>query len=68
MAQIDIQQSIFGVAILAHRRTHRYLFTNLLTNFESPANGTDFYLSESSTLILHSILKRTTPQEIITGS
>jgi hypothetical protein len=47
---------------------HRYLFTILLSNFDSLVKGTDFYLNESNTCIPHSALKGATPEEIITGS
>ncbi len=47
---------------------HRYLFTILLSNFDSLVKGADFYLTESNTCIPHSALKGATPEEIITGS
>ena len=67
IAQIDIEQSNSMIEMLFHRLKHRYLFTILLSNFESLVNGTDFYLNESNTCIPHSALKGSTPEEIITG-
>ncbi|MEI8027838.1 MAG: hypothetical protein WCI18_15925 [Pseudomonadota bacterium] len=55
------------IEMLFHRMKHRYLFTILLSNFESLVKGTDFYLNESNTCIPHSALNRATPEEIITG-
>jgi putative transposase len=68
IAQIDIEQSNSMVEMLFHRMKHRYLFTILLSNFESLVKGADFYLYESNTCIPHSALKGATPEEIITGS
>ena len=68
IAQIDIEQSNSMVEMLFHRMKHRYLFTILLSNFDSLVKGTDFYLTESNTCIPHSALKGATPEEIITGS
>lgn len=68
IAQIDIEQSNSMVEMLFHRMKHRYLFTILLSNFESLVKGTDFYLNESNTCIPHSALNGATPEEIITGS
>jgi hypothetical protein len=56
------------VEMLFHRMKHRYLFTILLSNFDSLVKGTDFNLTESNTCIPHSALKGATPEEIITGS
>jgi len=67
IAQIDIEQSNSMVEMLFHRLKHRYLFTILLSNFESLVKGTDFYLNESNTCIPHSALKGATPEEVITG-
>ena len=67
IAQIDIEQRNSMVEMLFHRLKHRYLFTILLSNFESLVKGTDFYLNESNTCIPHSALKGATPEEIITG-
>jgi transposase InsO family protein len=67
IAQIDIEQSNSMVEMLFHRMKHRYLFTILLSNFESLVKGADFYLYESNTCIPHSALKGATPEEIITG-
>ena len=68
IAQIDIEQSNSMVEMLFHRMKHRYLFTILLSSFDSLVKGTDFYLTESNTCIPHSALKGATPEEIITGS
>jgi transposase InsO family protein len=68
IAQIDIEQRNSMVEMLFHRMKHRYLFTILLSNFESLVKGADFYLYESNTCIPHSALKGATPEEIITGS
>jgi hypothetical protein len=68
IAQIDIEQSNSMVEMLFHRMKHRYLFTILLSNFDSLVKGTDFNLTESNTCIPHSALKGATPEEIITGS
>ena len=68
IAQIDIEQSNSMVEMLFHRMKHRYLYTTLLSNFESLVKGTDFYLIESNIYIPHSALKGATPEEIITGS
>jgi hypothetical protein len=53
IAQIDIEQSNSMVEMLFHRMKHRYLFTILLSNFDSLVKGTDFYLTESNTCIPH---------------
>ncbi len=55
------------IEMLFHRMKHRYLFTILLSNFESLVKGTDFYLNESNSCIPHPALKGATPEEIITG-
>jgi len=68
IALIDIEQSNSMVEMLFHRMKHRYLYTILLSNFESLVKGTDFFLTESNTSIPHSALKGATPEEIITGS
>ena len=68
IAQIDIEHSNSMVEMLFHRMKHRYLFTILLSNFDSLVKGSDFYLTESNTCIPHSALKGATPEEIITGS
>ncbi len=67
IAQIDIEQSNSMIETLFHRMKHRYLFTILLSNFESLVKGTDFYLNESNSCIPHSALKGATPEKIITG-
>ena len=56
------------VEMIFHRMKHRYLYTILLSNFESPVKGTDFYLIESNTCFPHSALKGATPEKIITVS
>ena len=56
------------VEMFFHRMKHRYLYTILLSNFESLVKGTDFYLIESNIYIPHSALKGATPEEIIAGS
>ena len=68
IAQFDIEQINSRVEMLFHRMKHRYLYTTLLSNFESLVKGTDFYLIESNIYIPHSALKGATPEEIITGS
>ena len=67
IAQIDIEQSNSMVEMLFHRMKHLYLYTIVLSNFESLVKGADFYLHESNTRIPHSALKGATPEEVITG-
>jgi hypothetical protein len=67
IAQIDIEQSNSMVEMLFHRMKHLYLYTIVLSNFESLVKGADFYLHESNTRIPHSALKGATPEEAITG-
>ena len=67
IAQIDIEQSNSMVEMLFHRMKHLYLYTIVLSNFESLVKGADFYLYESNTCIPHSALKGAIPEEVITG-
>ncbi len=67
IAQIDIEQSNSMVEMFFHRMKHLYLYTIVLSNFESLVKGADFYLHESNTCIPHSALKGATPEEVITG-
>ncbi len=48
IAQIDIEHSNSMVEMLFHRMKHRYLFTILLSNFDSLVKGSDFYLTDGS--------------------
>ena len=66
-SQIDIGQSNSMVEMLFHRMKHLYLYTIVLSNFESLVKGADFYLHESNTCIPQSTLKGATPEEAITG-